>query len=193
MMTSGRPMRVDARRNYDRLLAAAAELFAAEGTGAALDDVARRAGIGNATLYRHFPTRQDLIAALLTSRYDDLQMNADSLLAHPDPYAALIGWLQAFVVHITAYRGLAGSTMEILRNPDSDLSASCRGMRDGGARLLARAQDHGAIRPDLAISELLRLTNGVALAAEGHPDETARLLLLIMEGLARPGAHRAAG
>jgi AcrR family transcriptional regulator len=182
-MTSERPMRADARRNYERLLAAAAALFAEQGTNVALDDIARRAGIGNATLYRHFPTRQDLVEALLTERYDDLRASAGRLLNTHDPLTALFTWLRSFITHVTTYRGLAISVMDILRNAESELSASCQGMRIAGAKLLARAQDTAAIRPDLTISELLRLTNGVAIAAEGHPDETPRLLLLLTEGL----------
>lgn len=187
-MTSERPMRADARRNYERLLAAAAALFAEQGTNAALDDVARRAGIGNATLYRHFPTRQDLVEALLTDRYDDLRASAERLLDTHDPLPALVTWLRSFIAHVTTYRGLATSVMDILRNADSELSASCRGMRVAGEKLLAHAQDAAAIRQDLTINELLRLTNGVAIAAEGgHPDETPRLLLLLIEGLQRHG------
>ncbi len=184
-MTSDRPVRADARRNYERLLAAAAELFDEEGTNAALDDVARRAGIGNATLYRHFPTRQNLVEALLTERYDDLRTTAERLLDDPDPQDALIAWLHSFIAHVTAYRGLAASVMDILNRPASKLTVSCQGMRTGAATLLARAQDAAAIRPDLTISELLRLTNGVAMAAQSHPDEADRLLRLLTEGLQR--------
>ncbi|ADP80196.1 TetR/AcrR family transcriptional regulator [Pseudofrankia inefficax] len=182
-MTSDRPMRADARRNYERLLAAAAEVFAKEGTNAALDDVARYAGIGNATLYRHFPTRQDLVEALLTDRYDDLRATAERLLADRDPRAALITWLRSFITHMTTYRGLAASVMTVLRDPETELSASCKGMQAAAATLLAHAQESAVIRPDLTVDELLRLTNGVAIAAEGNPDETARLLRLLTEGL----------
>jgi AcrR family transcriptional regulator len=186
-MASGRPMRADARRNYERLLAAAACVFAEQGTNAALDDIAKRAGIGNATLYRHFPDRQDLVQALLAERYDGLRATADRLLADGDPRAALTGWLRSFIAHVTAFRGLAASVTDILRSPETELSASCRGMRDAGARLLARAQDAAVIRPDLTITELLCLTSGIAVAAERRPEETARLLSLLIEGLYRQG------
>jgi AcrR family transcriptional regulator len=186
-MTSGRAMRADARRNYERLLVTAADVFAEQGTNAALDDIARRAGIGNATLYRHFPTRQDLVQALLADRYDALRANAERLLGDPDPRAALAEWLRSFIAHVTAYRGLPATVMDILRNPETDLSASCQGMRDAAAKLLARAQDAAVIRPDLTITELLCLTNGIAVAAERRPAETARLLSLLIEGLHRQG------
>jgi AcrR family transcriptional regulator len=187
-MTSGKPMRADARRSYERLLAAAAEVFAEQGTSAALDDIAKRAGVGNATLYRHFPDRRDLVQALLADRYDDLRAAAERLLGDPDPRAALTRWLASFIGHVTTYRGLAASVMGIIRDPETELSGSCRGMRDAAAKLLARAQDAAVIRPDLTITELLSLTNGVAVATEQqHEDAVTRFLALIVEGLQHHG------
>jgi AcrR family transcriptional regulator len=182
-MTSGKPMRADARRSYERLLAAAAEVFAEQGTSAALDDIAKRAGVGNATLYRHFPERRDLVQALLAGRYDELRTAAEGGLDAPDPLAALAGWLRSFIAHLTAYRGLAASVLDATRDPETELSASCRGMRDAAAKLLSRAQDTAAIRPDLTITELLCVTNGIAVAAEQQPQDTPRLLSLLIEGL----------
>jgi AcrR family transcriptional regulator len=180
-------MRADARRSYERLLAAAAEVFAEQGTGAALDDIAKRAGTGNATLYRHFPARQDLVQALLADRYDELGATAGRLLDDPDPRAALTRWLRSFIAHLTVYRGLAASVMDFIRDPETELSASCEGMRDAVARLLARAQDASAIRPDLTVTELLCLTNGIAVATERQPQDTPRLLSLLIEGLQHSG------
>jgi AcrR family transcriptional regulator len=180
-------MRADARRSYERLLAAAAEVFAGQGTGAALDDIAKRAGIGNATLYRHFPTRRDLVQALLADRYDELRATAERLLNAGDPQAALTDWLRSFITHITAYRGLAASVMDALGDPETDLSASCQQMRDAAAKLLARAQGAAVIRPDLTITELLCLANGIAVAAERRPEETSRFLSLLIKGLQHPG------
>jgi AcrR family transcriptional regulator len=182
-MTSGKPMRADARRSYERLLAAAAEVFAEQGTNAALDDIAKHAGIGNATLYRHFPGRRDLVQALLAGRYDELRAAAEGSLDAPDPLAALAGWLRSFIAHVTTYRGLAASVLDATRDPETELSASCQGMRDAAAKLLSRAQDAAAIRPDLTITELLCVTNGIAVAAEQRPEDTPRLLSLLIEGL----------
>jgi AcrR family transcriptional regulator len=186
-MTSGKPMRADARRSYERLLGAAAEVFAEEGTSAALDDIAKRAGTGNATLYRHFPARQDLVQALLTGRYDQLRVAAERLLDDPDPRAALVGWLRSFIAHVTAYRGLAASVMDISRDPETELSASCQGMRGAAGKLLASAQNAAVIRPDLTVTELLCLANAIAVAAERQPGDTARLLALLIEGLQHHG------
>jgi AcrR family transcriptional regulator len=189
---SGKPMRADARRSYERLLAAAAEVFAEQGTSAALDDIAKRAGIGNATLYRHFPARQDLVQALLADRYDELGAGAERLLGHPDPRAALACWLRSVIERFTAYRGLAVSVMDVIRDPETELSASCHGMRAAAAKLLARAQDAGLIRPDLTVTELLCLTNGIAVATEGQPGNVPRLMSLLIEGL-QHGGHEHSG
>jgi AcrR family transcriptional regulator len=188
-MANPKPARADVRRNRERLLTAAADVFAIQGTEASLDDIARHAQIGNATLYRHFPTRHDLVEALLVERYDALRAIAQDLTTSPDPRNALIDWLRAFITHITAYRGLAACVMSALRDHESDLSTSCQAMRTAAADLLTRAQDSGHIRADLTISEVLRLTNGIALATEQHPAETSRLLSLLIEGLHRQNAR----
>jgi AcrR family transcriptional regulator len=180
-------MRADARRSRERLLAAAAEVFAEHGTSAAMDDIAKRAGIGNATLYRHFPARQDLVQALLADRYDELRATAERLLDDPAPQAALVCWLQSLIARFTAYRGLAASVMDVIRDPETELSASCQAMRGAAAKLLARAQEASLIRPDLTITELLRLTNGIAVATEGRTDDVPRLLSLLIEGLQQGG------
>jgi len=182
-MTSGKPMRADARRSYERLLAAAAEVFAEQGTSAALDDVAKRAGVGNATLYRHFPDRRDLVQALLAGRYDELRTAAEDSADAPDPLAALAGWLRSFIAHVTTYRGLAASVLDAARDPETELSASCQGMRGAAAKLLSRAQGAAAIRADLTVTELLCVTNGIAVAAEQRPEDVPRLLSLLIEGL----------
>ena len=91
-----RPKRADALRNYEKLLAAAREEFAAEGTGATLEDVARRAGVGIGTLYRHFPTRQDLLEAVYLDEVQAICDSAEKYLDQP-PLEALTGWLHEFV------------------------------------------------------------------------------------------------
>ncbi|MEU9023618.1 hypothetical protein [Actinomadura sp. NPDC048394] len=101
----------------------------------------------------------------------------------PDSLAALAGWLWSFIAHVTTYRGLAASVLDAARDPEAELSASCQGMRDAAAKLLSRAQDDAAIRPDLTVAELLCVTNGIAVAAEQRPQDTPRLLSLLIEGL----------
>lgn len=176
-----RPMRADARRNYDRLLAAARDAFAAQGTDASLDDIARNAGVANATLYRHFPTREALLEAVFHDRVDLLCGQAQELLSLPSPQEALVTWLRALIVHVTTYRGMAGLLMSTGR--DQALTSCREPIRVAGAALLTRAQESGDIRPDLGTTQLLTLTHAIALATEHSPAKADELLELVMDGL----------
>src|SRR3984893_1619052 len=103
------PLRADARRNYDALLAAADELFTTNGPDVALDEIARRAGVGNATLYRHFPDRRDLLVAVCVSEVKALCTLGQQLYTHPDADQALTRWLRASIPHVSARHGLAAA------------------------------------------------------------------------------------
>ncbi|MDT5321727.1 MAG: hypothetical protein QOD88_4249 [Mycobacterium sp.] len=180
------PTRRDARRNYDQLLTAARATFAEQGTDASLREVARRADVGIGTLYRHFPTREALLEALLGHGFDALRVQAAQLLGSPDPRDALITWLRQLAFGSTRYDGLPASVMGALHDPDSRLHASCQGLRTAAADLLARAQRSGHIRPDLNTDELLATVSAMAWAAKQtpQPDLTERYLYLLLEGLA---------
>ncbi|ATL26233.1 TetR/AcrR family transcriptional regulator [Streptomyces formicae] len=182
-----RPMRADARRNYDRLLTAARAAFAEHGTDASLEDIARRAGLGVGTLYRHFPTRDDLLEAVFHDSVEGLQAQALARLDDPEPGAALMDWLRAIAEHATTYRGLAGSLMTTMLGETTAQPSDChRRLLTAGEALLARAQESGAIRADVEIAELLRLVNGLAWASRPSPagaDRTDRLLELALWGL----------
>lgn len=179
-----RPMRADARRNYERLLAAANAAFAKQGPSACLEDIAQDAGVGIGTLYRHFPTRQALLEAVFRDRIEALSAEAEDLLDAPSPGDALATWLRAILVHNVTQRGLKEALMI---GEGSELVASCKTqMRSAGAALLARAQQADAVRPDLDIGDLLRLVYGIALATEQAPegtDRAERLLAIMMAGL----------
>ncbi|WP_299532679.1 TetR/AcrR family transcriptional regulator [uncultured Streptomyces sp.] len=185
-----RPMRADARRNHDRLLGEARELFAEQGTDASLEDLARRAGVGIGTLYRHFPNRHALMNAVFQDALCDLLARSHALEAADRPCRALVEWLGAIVAGAGAYRGLAQALMSASRDETSAL-AQCHGpLREAGARLLERAQRSGDIRPDVSVGDLLQLTHAIALAAEQAPDDPGladRLLLLTLQGLRGPG------
>ncbi|WP_436758563.1 TetR/AcrR family transcriptional regulator [Streptosporangium sp. V21-05] len=180
-------MRADARRNYEQLLAVAREAFAEHGTEASLRDVARRAGVGIGTLYRHFPTREALLEALMSSGFDALRVRAEGLLAAPSPHDALLTWLRELAAGSTTYRGLPESVMAALREEGSELHASCHAMRAAGGRLLARAQESGAVRADLTAAELLALVAGIAWVSEqsaGQAGLIDRLLSVTATGFA---------
>ncbi|WP_406632295.1 TetR/AcrR family transcriptional regulator [Amycolatopsis sp. WGS_07] len=177
-------MRADAQRNYDRLVAAARNAFAEQGADASLDDIAQRAGVGNATLYRHFPTRQALLEAVFREHIDALCRRAEELRAAPSPGAALREWLGEVIAHGSAKRGLAASLLAALGEDGS----SCRAaVFEAAQGLLTRAQDAGEVRSEVSVGQVLKLVNAVALVTETEPDaggQAAGLLDLIFHGLA---------
>ncbi|MCC5582058.1 TetR/AcrR family transcriptional regulator [Microtetraspora sp. AC03309] len=176
-------MRADARRNYDRLVASARAAFAELGADAPLDDIAQRAGVGNATLYRHFPTRQALLEAVFRDHIDVLCRRAEELMSAPSPGVALREWLGAVIAQGSTERGLAASLQAALGEDGS----SCRAAMFGAARgLLARAQEAGDVRTGVPVEQLFKLVNAIALVTETEPDaagHAATLLDLIFHGL----------
>lgn len=179
-------MRADARRNYDRILAQAAVDFAAHGSDASLDDIARRAGVGSATLFRHFPSRDALLAEVIRGSVDALHTDAQHRLDAPDADDALREWVRAAVAHAAAYRGLSTSLMSSFYDPGSPLYSSCQAMHAAGGRLLDRAQHHGSVRPELTAHDLFTLVNALGWSAEwDERDEStpARLLDTVFLGV----------
>ncbi|MFE7626457.1 TetR/AcrR family transcriptional regulator [Streptomyces sp. NPDC057509] len=184
--TPARPMRADARRNYGRLLAEARSAFAEHGTDASLEDVARRAGVGIGTLYRHFPTRHALMSAVFEEAVTSLITRSRDLAEAERPCAALVEWLGAIVTHAGEYRGLAQALMSTCRDESSALARCNTPLREAGSALLARAQESGSVRADVSIDDLMQLTNAIALAAEQSPDDPEladRLLTLTLRGV----------
>ncbi|WP_244179018.1 TetR/AcrR family transcriptional regulator [Streptomyces rubellomurinus] len=190
MPTEPRAIRPDARRNRDRILVAAAALVAEQGTQASLRDVARRAEVGLGTLYRHFPTREDLLAALLGRRFEELAERADALAATAPPERALTDWLHEFTLGAAAFHGLPAALLAALHDPDSALHASCDRMRTAGGRLLAAAQQGGLIRPDVTPVDLFALANALSWIADQAPtlaERSDHLFDLVLDGLRARG------
>jgi AcrR family transcriptional regulator len=171
--------RADAARNAELLLAAAKELFDERGTDVALDEVARRAGVGNATLYRHFPSRGDLLVAVYADEVAALCQRGAALLHEPAAAEALFDWLDNFVVHVATKRALALSATE---SPDDRRSQLFdrwhESMRSTAESLLSRARDAGTVRPDLTVDDLLALASGAAIASTStrHAQQLSRFL-----------------
>lgn len=183
MQPDRRPKRADARRNWDRLVAEARASFAERGVDASLDDIARRAGVGSGTLYRHFPTRDALLEAVFADAVHALADQARSLAGTETPADALGAWLRLFVAHVRTYRGIGTRLMDAADTPE--FMASCHDVvRDSLRSLLDPARAAGAVRADVDLSDLLRLVNGVALAADGSPEGADRLLALAWRGVA---------
>ncbi|MBU2662758.1 TetR/AcrR family transcriptional regulator [Actinoplanes bogorensis] len=151
-----RPQRADARRNFDALLVAAREAFAENGTDASLEDIARRAGVGIGTLYRNFPTRQDLFEAVYVDEIDQLGQVAIAVSELP-PWEALTAWINQFV----SYAATKRAVIEAL-NRESEMFKSCRAaMYEAGEPLFQRAQQAGEVRGDASFDDLLRMVSGL--------------------------------
>ena len=182
-----RAKRADALRNRARILEVARTVVEEQGTQASLRDISRRSGVGMGTLYRHFPTRDELLEALLGEGFDRLAARAAALEESAAPYDALTEWLGDFVGGATAYRGLAASMMATLGDETSSLYASCHAMRQAAARLLERAQEDGRIRPDVDGTDLFALVGAISWIADQAPaiaDRREHLFSLVLDGLA---------
>lgn len=175
-----RPLRADARRNYDRLLDAARDAVAQHGAEASLDDIARRAGVGSGTLYRHFPSRAALLEAVFREQIDGLGAQAAAHLDDPDPAAALGAWLEVVLRHSIRNRGMAAA----LRAEHTDRTWCYATMQESAERLLTRAQTAGALRADVPVGDLLRLINGLALASPEAPDAEESAVRVLGHALA---------
>jgi len=158
-----RARRIDATRNRAALVTAARRLFDERGIDVPLDEIAKRTGVANATLYRHFPTRAELIVAVYATELEDLRQASDDLLDGPDPGQALADWLRLFVHHVATKRELA------LALPDDSQRGALftswhATVRDAASQLLDRAHDAGAVQGDITTTEILALANGIALS-----------------------------
>ena len=184
---SHRPKRADARRNYDKLIAAGREAFTEDGRSASLEDIARRAGVGIGTLYRHFPTRQDLLEAVYVEEVDALCQSAVDLANEP-PWEALVAWLHRFVSYLATKQALADELLAY-RDRQADVFQSCRAaMYAGGEPLLIRAQRAQLVRTDTDIAEVIQLVGGIAKIQTADPAQLDRLLDMALDGLRYQGA-----
>ncbi|MFD7160139.1 TetR/AcrR family transcriptional regulator [Kribbella sp. NPDC059898] len=173
-------MRADAQRNRDRLVAVAADVIGEYGADASLEEIARRAGVGSATLHRHFGGRIALLEAVFRSSIDAVCAQATELLDDPDPLRALTAWLQTMVAHATGSRGLAAA---LVMSGDCGSDAHAR-LLAAGRKLVDRAQAAGAVPAETRVEDLLKLVNGISLASGDDPDQAARLLTLAIRGIA---------
>ncbi|MFI5063610.1 MAG: TetR/AcrR family transcriptional regulator [Streptosporangiales bacterium] len=186
-----RPLRADARRNRERLLQAAAAAFAADGLSVPLDEIARRAGVGPGTLYRHFPAKEDLFAAVLHDRLQRLADEARDLRSAGDPAGALLGFIGRLVTEAALKRDLADALARSGLALPGGTEAVAADLRAGIGHLLTRAQDGGGIRGDVRLADLMGLIAGTLLAIQArtgaHADPRV-VMAVLADGLrAVPG------
>lgn len=182
----GRRMRADARRNYDRLIEVAGAAFDELGAEASLEDIARRAGVGIATLYRHFPTRQDLVEGVFLRIADTLRDQAVELQKAEDPLSAFIEWLRLHLESGACGRGLAASVISAKLQAGTAVNISCVEMKRAGQMLLERAQAAGQVRAGVDLGDLLLVIHGIVLINEqlpSSPDRPERMLAVVVDGL----------
>jgi AcrR family transcriptional regulator len=187
-----RPMRADAKRNYTRLLEAASAAFVEHGADdVSLEEIARRAGVGIGTLYRHFPTRQALLEAVYTDQVESLSARAEELLGAESPADALAEWMRALVKFSSTKRSMTGALLATLGTDSALLSSCAKEIKGAAEALLTRAQQAGVVRPDADPKDLIRLVHAVNIATEKAPEpgQADRMLALILDGLRpQPGA-----
>ncbi|WP_406359741.1 TetR/AcrR family transcriptional regulator [Streptomyces sp. NBC_00715] len=182
-----RAKRADARRNQESLLDAAAAIFAESGVEAPVRDIAARAGVGTATIYRHFPTRADLIIAVYRHQVEACAEAGPALLAAgPSPYAALTRWIDLFVDFLVTKHGLAAVLQPDNTAFDGLHTYFLDRLLPVCTRLLDAAADSGEIRPDLKAYELMRGVGNLCIGAGNDPRYDARrLVTLLIAGLRR--------
>jgi AcrR family transcriptional regulator len=181
-----RPLRADARRNHDRVVEAARQVFADQGGNASMEAIAKQAGVGVGTLYRHFPKRIDIVEAVYRDEVDLLVDAGDRGLTELGPWDALEAWLRAYVDYARSKRTFLNELHEAFeKNPDlkpasrERIAAACN-------RVLVRAQAAGEARDDIDGDDLMQLVSPMCISPTLRADQGDRLLAMILDGLRPP-------
>ena len=178
-----RPMRADARRNYEHLVAVAREVFDEQGGEASMDAIARQAGVGVGTLYRHFPKRIDLVEAVYQNDVDELVLTAEKAHANLEPFEALSSWFDAFLRYALGKRRFLNELREAFeKHPDLQVGSRER-IEQCFSLLLDAAQDAGEARADLDGADLMQLVGAMCISPQLAADQGRRLLTVLLDGL----------
>jgi AcrR family transcriptional regulator len=178
-----RPMRADARRNYERLIAAARDVFARDGTEASMEAIAKEAGVGVGTLYRHFPKRIDLVEAVYRNDVEELLAAGERQATELEPWPALVAWLEGYVRYAQSKRLFFAELQEAFeRNPEFKLRSRER-IWATTAAVLERAQRAGVARRDIDGNDLMALVGPMCMQASLATDQGWRLIAMIIDGL----------
>jgi AcrR family transcriptional regulator len=180
-------MRADAQRNRDKLVEVARQVFREKGYDAPLDEIAKRAGVGPGTLYRHFPTRDALLDAVMQRWVAKVDAATQEAIARQgEPREVLLGWFEAYVALISTYRGNPAKLTSALGDPDSPIQTKCQVLTAANQRVVEHLGD--ALRPDVEAIQMGRLVGGVAAIADSaslDEDAVRPLLEVVADGLLR--------
>jgi AcrR family transcriptional regulator len=179
------PRRADAQRNHDIILGVARAAVAQRGANIVLEEIARDAGVGIGTLYRHFPTRQDLLEAAFLDEALELRDRAKDLATSESAIAALVSWLRYQMDFGAHGRSMGAAVMNAKHTEGSDIHVACVSMREAGEVLLRRAQESGEVKPDIDLIDVLRLMGGIVMANENAPDpqRVDRMFDVVISGI----------
>ena len=170
-MTDAPPLRADAQHNRDKILAAAEEIFLTRGATVSMNEVARHAGVGIGTLYRRFPTREDLLAAAYSARFVAFADERGARAEAGDPLSTLRAYLEELVRHTTVYRGFAASLGIVLKTGTPGCLATSR----AGRALLRSAQEAGRVRADVTFEDMVCVATAISLAVEQDAAAASRI------------------
>ena len=187
-----KPLRADAQRNYDKLVAAAREVFAERGAEGSLDEIAKRAGVGPGTLYRHFPTRDDLIDALMRDWSARVLSDSEAAVEADLPAReTLERWFADLVKHLTLHRGAAAKLSAAMDDPSSPIYRKCQMLADANERVVSHLTASRALRDNVESRQVMRLVSGVATVVDqaGLDSAEARPMLdIVIDGILRDSA-----
>ena len=180
-------VRADAQRNRDRIVEVARVVFRERGYDASLDDIAKRAGVGPGTLYRHFPTRDALLDAVMQAWVNGVNETTDKALTYEGPAREfLIGWFEAYVALISVHKGGPAKITGAMDDPDSPIATKCRTLVAATQRIVDHLNARGALRPDVDALQMCRLVGGVAAVADQSglgADAVRPMLAVLADGM----------
>jgi AcrR family transcriptional regulator len=179
----GRPLRADARRNYEQIVAAAREVLREDGASASLEEIARRAGVGIGTLYRRFPTRLALLEAVYREDVDSLREQTDRLVTEVEPWPAVEQFVVALLDYAATKRALFSELIEAIGRDSELLTHSRAVINDSAEAVLARGRDAGVVRPEVTASDVIRLIGGCSMMGILEADQRQRVAAIVLAGV----------
>ena len=181
-LTASRPQRADARRNYEKVVAAAREAFADSGSSTSLEEIARRANVGIGTLYRHFPTRQALLEAVYVDEVESLCRSTVDFAEEP-PWEALVAFVHRLAGYLVTKQALAAELLNYVDYGEGVFKTCRAALWTVGEPLLGRAQEAHVVRADIDLSEVIQMVGAIAKIPAAQPGQIDHILEIALDGL----------